>query len=138
MISINFELAIPNHCVLALPQGLCMQFCLVQSSHYVHSCLGLTKVPHSTICIAGIGTLGGVKLTIKYSRAVLILWFWRTKFYEQSNLVISNVLIRNKLVLRNYFLWPIVNLLYKDKEHLALRNNFRVNKKFLITKFDCI
>ena len=25
-----------------------------------------------------------------------------------------------------------------DKEHLALRNNFRVTKKFLITKFDCI
>ena len=24
-----------------------------------------------------------------------------------------------------------------DKEHLALRNNFRVTKKFLITKFDC-
>ena len=30
-----------------------------------------------------------------------------------------------------------VNLLHKDKEHLALRNNFRVTKKFLITKFDC-
>ena len=26
----------------------------------------------------------------------------------------------------------------KDKEHLALRNNFRVTKKFLITKFNCI
>ena len=24
-----------------------------------------------------------------------------------------------------------------DKEHLALRNNFRVTKKFLITKLDC-
>ena len=54
-----------------------------------------------------------------------------------SNLVIRNVLIRNKLVLRNHFPWPIVNLLHKDKEHLALRNNFRVTKKFLITKFDC-
>ncbi len=32
----------------------------------------------------------------------------------------------------------IVNLLHKDKEHLALRNNFRVTKKFLITKFDCM
>ena len=31
----------------------------------------------------------------------------------------------------------IVNLLQKDKEHLALRNNFRVSKKFLTTKFDC-
>ena len=27
--------------------------------------------------------------------------------------------------------------LHKDKEHLALRNNFWVTKKFLITKFDC-
>ena len=25
----------------------------------------------------------------------------------------------------------------KDKEHLALRNNFRMIKKFLITKLDC-
>ena len=33
--------------------------------------------------------------------------------------------------------WPIVNLLPKDKEHLTLRNNFRVTKKFLITKIDC-
>jgi hypothetical protein len=31
-----------------------------------------------------------------------------------------------------------VNLLHKDKEHLALRNNFRVTKNFLITKFDYI
>ena len=29
------------------------------------------------------------------------------------------------------------NLLHKDKEHLTLRNNFRVTKKFLIAKFDC-
>ena len=33
---------------------------------------------------------------------------------------------------------PIVILLHKDKEHLELRNNFRVTKKFLIAKFDCI
>ena len=50
-------------------------------------------------------------------------------YYIQSNLV-----IRNKLVIRNHFLWPIVNLLHKDDEHLALRNNFRETKKFLITK----
>ena len=25
--------------------------------------------------------------------------------------------------------FPMTNLLYKDKEHLALRNNFRVTKK---------
>ena len=42
----------------------------------------------------------------------------------------------NKLVLRNHFPWPIANLLHKDKDHLALRNNFRVTKKFLITKFN--
>ena len=29
------------------------------------------------------------------------------------------------------------NLLHKDKEQLALRNNFRVTKKFLLGKFDC-
>ena len=34
--------------------------------------------------------------------------------------------------------FPVTKLLHKDKEHLALRNNFRVTKKFLITKFDCI
>ena len=49
----------------------------------------------------------------------------------------SNLAIRNKLVLRNHFLWPIFHLLHKDKELLALRNNFRTNKKFLIAKFDC-
>ena len=27
--------------------------------------------------------------------------------------------------------------IHKDKKHLALSNNFRVTKKFLITKFDC-
>ena len=56
----------------------------------------------------------------------------------QSNLVIRNVLIRNKLVLRNHFPRPNANLLHKDKELLALRNNFRVTETFLITKFDYI
>ena len=56
----------------------------------------------------------------------------------QSNLVIRNVLIRNKLVLWNHFPWPNANLLHKNKELLALRNNFRVTKMFLFTKFDCI
>ena len=55
----------------------------------------------------------------------------------QLNLVIRNCLIRNLLVLRNHFLWPNASLLYKDKEHLALRNNFRVTEKFLSAKFDC-
>ena len=55
----------------------------------------------------------------------------------QSNLALRNCLIRNKLVLRNHFLWPICHLLHKDKELLALRNNFRATKKFLIAKVDC-
>ena len=33
--------------------------------------------------------------------------------------------------------FPMTNLLHKDKERLALRNNFRLTKKFLIPKFDC-
>ena len=55
----------------------------------------------------------------------------------QSNFAISNGLIRNLLVLKNHFPWPICHLLHKDKEHLALRNNFRATRKFLIAKFDC-
>ena len=58
-------------------------------------------------------------------------------FNIQSNLAIRNVLKRNLLVLRNHFPWPICHLLRMNKEHLALRNNFRVTKKFLIAKFDC-
>ena len=48
------------------------------------------------------------------------------------------MVIKNKLVLRNHFPWPICNLLHKHKEHLAFKENIRVTKKFLITKFDCI
>ena len=59
-------------------------------------------------------------------------------FQVQSNLALRNCLIRDKLVVRNHFLWPNVSLLHKDKEHLALRNNFRVTEKFLITKFDVL
>ena len=46
-------------------------------------------------------------------------------------------LMRNKLVLRNHFPWPICYLLHKDKikEHLALRNNFRATEKFLKIQF---
>ena len=55
----------------------------------------------------------------------------------QSKLAISNSLIRNILVLRNHFLWPICHLLHKNKELLALRNNLEASKKFLIAKFDC-
>ena len=55
------------------------------------------------------------------------------KLFVQSNLLIRNGLISNKLVLRNHFQLPIANLLHKGKEHLALRNNNRVTKKFHIT-----
>ena len=53
------------------------------------------------------------------------------------NLAIRNGLIRNKLVSRNHFLRSICHLLHKDMELLALRNNFRATKMFLIAKFDC-
>ncbi len=33
--------------------------------------------------------------------------------------------------------FPVTNVVHTDKEHLALRNNFRATKKFLITTFDC-
>ena len=44
---------------------------------------------------------------------------------------------KEQMGVKEPFLWPNTNLLHKDKELLALRNNFRVTKKFLITKFDC-
>ena len=53
----------------------------------------------------------------------------------KSNLAIKNGLVRNKLVLRNHFPWRICHFLNKDKELLALRNNFGATKKFLIAKF---
>ena len=55
----------------------------------------------------------------------------------QSNLALRNCLVRKKLELRNHFLRPICHLLHKDMELLALRNNFRATKKFLIANFDC-
>jgi hypothetical protein len=57
---------------------------------------------------------------------------WNKFCLVQSNLAIRNCLIRNKLVLRNHFPLPICHLLHKDKELLALKNNFRTTKKFLI------
>ena len=43
---------------------------------------------------------------------------------------------KEQIGVKEPFPWPIANLLHKDKEHLALRNNFTVTKKF--TKFDSI
>ena len=68
---------------------------------------------------------------------------WRCNFVCRNSVVLSNLAIRNgliwnKLVLRNHFPWTICHSLHKDKELLALRNNFRATKKFLIAKFDCI
>ena len=45
--------------------------------------------------------------------------------------------VNGKLVTGNGSLIPICYLLHKDKELLALRNNFRATQKFLIAKFDC-
>ena len=67
----------------------------------------------------------------------LVIHFFISSKCIQSNLAIRNVLLRNLLVLRNHFPWPNCHLLHMNKEHLALRNNFRVTKKFLIAKFDC-
>ena len=79
-----------------------------------------------------------------FRNKIFLTHFWRfiksntyIKTIVQSNLALRSCLIRNKLVLRNHFLWPICHLLYKNKEHLALRNNFRVTEVFLIAKFDC-
>ena len=64
--------------------------------------------------------------------------YWKHWTKVQSNLALRNVLIRNKLISRSHFLWQICHLLHKEKKLLALRNNFRMTKKFLIAKFDCI
>ena len=44
---------------------------------------------------------------------------------------------KEQIGVKEPFLVTCANLLQKDKEHLALRDNLRVTKKFLITKFDC-
>ena len=44
---------------------------------------------------------------------------------------------KEQIGVKEPFLVTCANLLHKDKEHLALRNNLRVTKKFLITSFDC-
>ena len=79
-----------------------------------------------------------------FRNKIFLTHFWRfiksntyIRTIVQSNLALRSCLIRNKLVLRDHFLWPICHLLYKDKELLALRNIFRATKKFLIAKFDC-
>ena len=63
-----------------------------------------------------------------YTGSVMAKWRTHTKKEVKSNLVIRNGLIRNKLVLRNHFLWPVANLLNKNKEHITLENNFRMTK----------
>ena len=58
-------------------------------------------------------------------------------------MALRNGLIRNKLVLRNHFMWTICHLFHRDKELLALRNNFRATKSSLLPsstvwrKFTC-
>ena len=86
---------------------------------------------------SNLGSLTNYIHFILFYISVAVFYNLWTSMYIQPNLVIRNGLIRNKLVLRNHFLRPIVSLLHKDKEHLVLKNNFRVTQKFLITKFDC-
>ena len=44
---------------------------------------------------------------------------------------------KEQIGIKENFLWLICHLLHKDEELLALRNNIRATKKFLIAKFDC-
>ena len=94
---------------------------------------------------AAVGIDDAIKVELKvqghadYIKTTVVCLEWVVKSLKilQSNLAIRNGLIRNKLVLRNHFTWPICHLLHKDKELLALRNNSWATKKFLIAKFDC-
>ena len=95
---------------------------------------------------AAVGIDDAIKVELKvqghadYIKTTVVCLEWVVKSLKilQSNLAIRNGLIWNKLVLRNHFTWPICHLLHKNKELLALRNNVRATKKFLIAKFDCI
>ena len=73
--------------------------------------------------MVGYSHRSGVILTDLFYAPILAI---KINVKVQSNLVIRNGLIRNKLVLRNHFPQPIGTLLHKDKEHLDLRNNSRV------------
>ena len=60
-------------------------------------------------------------------------------FLENMNFMINTVKLGNKerfvkelIGIKEPFPWPICHL-----PHLALRNNSRVTKNFLIAKFDC-
>ena len=67
--------------------------------------------------------------------------FWKMNYFRNDysvNLGNKEHFDKEQIGDKNHFPWPNANLLHKDKEHLALRNNFRVTKKFLITKFDSI
>ena len=66
----------------------------------------------------------------------LIVRYFRCRFSKklQSNLAIRKGLIRNKLVLRNHFLWPICHLLHKDNE---LHEEFQYPNEFKRTNSIC-
>ena len=57
--------------------------------------------------------------------------------FTTVKLGIKELFDKEQIGIRNHFLWPICHLLHKDKELLALRNNFRATKMFPIAKFDC-
>ena len=64
---------------------------------------------------------------------VLSLWYTQS-FIENNDKKVYTVKLGNK---EGFDKEPICHLIHKDRELLALRNNFRATKKFLIAKFDC-
>ena len=77
--------------------------------------------------------------------------FWHSGlrfFFDQNVNSISKYSLGNKERFDKEFIgikepisrgqFAIYFIRVKDKEHLALRNNFRATRKFLIAKFDCI
>ena len=80
----------------------------------------------------------GTKLMIDCKKETIFSWlFIRYYFQLKKDMFLGSPV--------PFFLDSSLDIPYKvlrlnvcNKEHLALRNNFRVTKKFLITKFDCI
>ena len=64
---------------------------------------------------------------------VIKTFFWKVvnvKLVDKERFDKEQIGVKEPIPMTNF---PI----YLDKEHLSLRNNFRVTRKFLITMFDC-
>jgi hypothetical protein len=72
---------------------------------------------------------------VKLLKNIIVIWIESEYTVKLGN---KEQFDTEQIGIRNHFLWPICHLLHKDKELLALRNNFMATKKFLIAKFDCI